>query len=56
MPRLLPMLRLLAMLSARRPRSRALLAIAGIGLGVALGYGVHLVNRAAVSDLAASVR
>ena len=50
------MLRLLLVLSARRPRSRALLAIAGISLGVALGYGVHLVNRAAVGDLAASVR
>ncbi|HEX2333577.1 MAG TPA: FtsX-like permease family protein, partial [Burkholderiales bacterium] len=28
----------------------------GIALGVALGYGVHLVNRAAVSDVAAAVR
>ena len=50
------MLRLLLALSARRPRGRAFLAIAGIALGVALGYGVHLVNRAAVTDLAASVR
>ena len=33
-----------------------LLSIAGIALGVALGYAVHLVNRAAVSDLAAAVR
>ena len=33
-------------------RSRSL----GIALGVALGYGVHLVNRAAVSDVAAAVR
>jgi len=32
------------------------LSIAGIALGVALGYGVHLVNRAAVSDVAAAVR
>ena len=28
----------------------------GIALGVALGYGVALVNRAAVDDLAAAVR
>jgi len=33
-----------------------LLSVAGIALGVALGYAVHLVNRAAVSDLAAAVR
>jgi putative ABC transport system permease protein len=32
------------------------LSVAGIALGVALGYGVHLVNRAAVSDVAAAVR
>ena len=32
------------------------LSIAGIALGVALGYGVHLVNLAAVSDVAAAVR
>ena len=32
------------------------LSAAGIALGVALGYGVHLVNRAAVSDVAAAVR
>jgi putative ABC transport system permease protein len=30
--------------------------VLGIALGVALGYGVYLVNRAAVEDLAASVR
>jgi putative ABC transport system permease protein len=48
--------RLLAVLSKRRPRSRAVLSILGIALGVALGYGVYLVNRAAVEDLAASVR
>ena len=32
------------------------LSAAGIALGVALGYGVHLVNRAAVSDVTAAVR
>ena len=32
------------------------LSIAGIALGVALGYAVHLVNRAAVSDVTAAVR
>src|SRR5436190_2356856 len=47
---------LLAATSARRPRGRMLLSVLGIALGVALGYGVHLVNRAAVSDLAAAVR
>src|ERR687895_1602073 len=50
------MLRLLALLSRRRPHGRAALAILGIALGVALGYGVYLVNRAAVEELAASVR
>src|SRR2546423_15163599 len=50
------MLRLLRMLGAHRPRGRAALSVLGIALGVALGYGVHLVNRAAVSDLAATVR
>ena len=50
------MLRLLATLSRRRPRGRAALSVLGIALGVALGYGVYLVNRAAVEDLAASVR
>src|SRR5438045_8697957 len=35
---------------------RSLLTIVGIALGVALGYGVHLVNRAAVNDVAAVVR
>lgn len=52
--------RLLAVLAAGRLRhqgaARAWLAAAGIALGVALGYGVHLVNAAAVADLAASVR
>src|SRR5712675_3430354 len=50
------MVRLLAVLNAHRARGGALLSVLGIALGVALGYGVHLVNRAAVSDLAASVR
>ena len=50
------MLRLLAILGRRRPRGRAVLSVLGITLGVALGYGVYLVNRAAVQDLAASVR
>ena len=50
------MLRLFATLGRRRPRGRALLSVIGIALGVALGYGVYLVNRAAVEDLAASVR
>src|SRR3954471_9627811 len=49
-------LRLLLLLSARRARGRAVLSVLGIALGVALGYGVHLVNRAAVSDVAAAVR
>jgi hypothetical protein len=48
------MLGLLAVLSRRRPHGRALLSVLGIALGVALGYGVYLVNRAAVEDLAAS--
>jgi len=50
------MFRLLWLLASRRSRGRAALTVLGIALGVALGYGVHLVNRAAVSDLAASVR
>jgi putative ABC transport system permease protein len=50
------MLRLVFLLGARRARGRALLSAAGIALGVALGYGVYLVNRAAVDDLAAAVR
>ena len=35
---------------------RALLSVVAIALGVALGYAVHLVNRAAVGELAAGVR
>ena len=50
------MLRLLLVLAAHRPRARWLLSVAGIALGVALGYGVHLVNRAAVEEVAAAVR
>src|SRR5882672_3282234 len=50
------MLRLLLLFSAHRPRGRVVLSIAGIALGVALGYAVHLVNRAAVEDVAAAVR
>jgi putative ABC transport system permease protein len=44
------------MFLARRARGRMALSAIGIALGVALGYGVHLVNRAAVDDVAASVR
>src|ERR671922_1012152 len=51
-----PMMRLLLLFAARRGRGRMALSVLGIALGVALGYGVHLVNRAAVSDLAAAVR
>ena len=47
---------LLFALGARRQRGRAVLSILGIALGVALGYGVHLVNRAAVNELASSAR
>ncbi len=50
------MLRLLLLFGTRRARGRMALSMAGIALGVALGYGVHLVNRAAVGELAAAVR
>src|SRR5689334_19738049 len=50
------LVRLFFLLSARRSRGRAVLSVLGIALGVALGYGVHLVNRAAVGEVAASVR
>jgi putative ABC transport system permease protein len=47
---------LLRLFVTRRPPGRLLLSAVGIALGVALGYGVHLVNRAAVRDVAAAVR
>src|SRR3972149_5858344 len=52
------MLRLFAVLNARisYQRGRSFLSILGIALGVALGFAVHLINRAAVSELAAGVR
>jgi putative ABC transport system permease protein len=50
------MLRVLLLFAAHRGRGRMALSVLGIALGVALGYGVHLVNRAAVSDVAAAVR
>jgi putative ABC transport system permease protein len=49
-------LRLLTLFTAHRARGRMALSVAGIALGVALGYGVHLVNRTAVADVAAAVR
>src|SRR5919206_267607 len=52
----MPMLRLALVFNSRRPRARLLLSVIGIALGVALGYAVHLVNRAAVADVAAAVR
>ena len=51
------MLRLLRLLQPRAARAAARRSRSlGIALGVALGYGVHLVNRAAVDELAAAVR
>ena len=47
---------LLATFLTRRPQGRLALSAIGIALGVALGYGVHLVNSAAVRDVAAAVR
>ena len=49
-------IRLLVLFAARRGRGRMALSALGIALGVALGYGVHLVNRAALSDVTAAVR
>src|SRR5436309_4610006 len=49
------MLRLL-LLGSHHPRGRALLSVLAIALGIALGYGVYLVSRAAVDELAAAVR
>ena len=37
-------------------KSRTLLSVLGIALGVALGFAVHLINRAAVNELASGVR
>jgi putative ABC transport system permease protein len=37
-------------------QTRTLISLAAIALGVALGYAVHLINRAAVDELAAGVR
>jgi putative ABC transport system permease protein len=37
-------------------RGRALLSIAGIALGVALGFAVHLVNSAALNEFSLAVR
>jgi putative ABC transport system permease protein len=37
-------------------RGRTLLSVLGIALGVALGFAVHLINRAAVNELASGVR
>ncbi len=39
-----------------RAGGRALLSVIAIALGVALGFAVHLINRAAVDELAAGVR
>ena len=50
------MLGVLRLFVTRRPPGRLALSAVGIALGVALGYGVHLVNRAAVRDVAAAVR
>ena len=52
------MLRLFARLNARfaHQRGRTLLSIAGIALGVALGFAVNLINRAAVDEMTAGAR
>lgn len=52
------MLRLFAVLNARfaHQRGRTALSVAGIALGVALGFAVSLINRVAVEELAAGVR
>jgi putative ABC transport system permease protein len=51
-------LRLFAVLNARfaHQRGRTALSVAGIALGVALGFAVSLINRVAVEELAAGVR
>src|SRR3972149_1843341 len=52
------MLRRFAVLNSRASYQpgRTLLSVVGIALGVALGFAVHLINRAAVNELAAGVR
>ena len=52
------MLRLLLVLNARYAgaRGRTVLSLAGIALGVALGFAVQLINRAAVDEFTAAVR
>jgi putative ABC transport system permease protein len=51
-------LRLFAVLNARFAlrKGRTLLSVLAIALGVALGFAVHLINRAAVNELSAGVR
>jgi len=50
--------RLFALLNARfaYQRGRTLLSVIGIALGVALGFAVHVINRAAVGEFTAAVR
>jgi putative ABC transport system permease protein len=50
--------RIFAVLNSRNffQKGRILLSVAAIALGVALGFAVHLINRAAVNELAAGVR
>jgi len=50
------MFRLSFLLLAVPLKGRTLLSILGIALGVALGFAVHLINRAAANELAAGVR
>jgi putative ABC transport system permease protein len=50
------MFRLSFLLLAFPLKGRTLLSILGIALGVALGFAVHLINRAAANELAAGVR
>ncbi|MBK8065006.1 MAG: ABC transporter permease [Betaproteobacteria bacterium] len=52
------MLRLFLVLNARLAlrSGRILLSVAGIALGVALGFAVHLINRAAADEFALAVR
>ena len=52
------MLRLFFALNARfaHHRGRALLSVVGIALGVALGFAVHLINKAAINEFSLAVR